>query len=144
MEDQDRQGESQPNAAQELPNGTHADGQPTSADDTRVGQVLQGLAKVTRQLPAVPTATSRRTDARAVQQATRERIAALILALGDPNNTLHQHAVDRLLPFDHGGQLVVRDRHDPREARSELPGTSNRGVRDKRRPAGDTQPDVLA
>ena len=97
MEDQDRRNESQPNGAQEQPNGIHADGQPTSADDTQVGQVLQGLAKVTRQLPAVPAATSRRTDARAVQQATRERIASLIMALGDPNNPLHQHAVDDLV-----------------------------------------------
>jgi hypothetical protein len=97
MEDQDRRSESQPNGAQEPPNGTHADGQPTSADDTQVGQVLQGLAKVTRQLPAVPAAPSRRTDARAIQQATRERIAALIVALGDPSNSLHQHAVDDLV-----------------------------------------------
>ena len=58
---------------------------------------MQGLAKVTRQLPTVPAATSRRTDARAIQQATRERIAALIMALGDPNNPLHQHAVDDLV-----------------------------------------------
>ena len=97
MEDQDRRSESQPNGAQEPPNGTHADGQPASADDTQVGQVLQGLAKVTRQLPTVPAAPSRRTDARAVQQATRERIAALIVALGDPSNALHQHAVDDLV-----------------------------------------------
>jgi hypothetical protein len=97
MEDQDRRTESQPNGAQEQPNGIHADGQPTSADDTQVGQVLQGLAKVTRQLPVVPTATSRRTDTRALQQATRERIASLIMALGDPNNPLHQHAVDDLV-----------------------------------------------
>src|SRR5215207_6753439 len=97
MEDQDRRNESQPKGAHEPPNGTHADGQPTSAEDTQVGQVLQGLAKVTRQLPAVPAATSRRTDARAVQQATRERIASLIMALGDPGNPLHQHAVDDLV-----------------------------------------------
>jgi hypothetical protein len=97
MEDQDRRSESQPNGAQEPPNGTHSDGQATSADDTQVGQVLQGLAKVTRQLPAVPAASSRRTDARAVQQATRERIAALVMALGDPGNPLHQHAVDDLV-----------------------------------------------
>ncbi|MDQ2997944.1 MAG: SH3 domain-containing protein [Chloroflexota bacterium] len=97
MEDQDPRIESQPNGAQEPPNGTHADGQPASADDTQVGQVLQGLAKVTRQLPAVPAAPNRRTDARAVQQVTRERIAALIVALGDPNNALHQHAVDDLV-----------------------------------------------
>src|SRR6478672_6245342 len=97
MEDQDRRSESQPIGAQEQPNGAHADGQPTSADDTQVGQVLQGLAKVTRQLPAVPATASRRTDTRAVQQATRERIAALIMALGDPNNPLHQHAVDDLV-----------------------------------------------
>jgi len=97
MEDQDRRNESQPNGAQDQPNGTHADGQPTSADDTQVGQVLQGLAKVTRQLPVVQAAPSRRTDARAVQQATRERIAALIMALGDPSNPLHQHAADDLV-----------------------------------------------
>jgi HEAT repeats/Bacterial SH3 domain len=97
MEDQDRRSESQPNGAQEPPNGMHADGQTTSADDTQVGQVLQGLAKVTRPLPVVPAATSRRTDARAIQQATRERIAALIMALGDPSNSLHQHAVDDLV-----------------------------------------------
>src|SRR6185312_6427398 len=42
---------------------------------------------------------------------------------------LRQHAVDRLLPFDHGGQLVVRDRHHLREPGGELPGTSNRSVR---------------
>jgi len=97
MEDQDPQTESPANGAQEQPNGIHADGQPTNADDTQVGQVLQGLAKVTRPLPAVPAATIRRTDGRAVQQATRERIAALIVALGDPSNSLHHHAVDDLV-----------------------------------------------
>jgi hypothetical protein len=104
MEDQDRRNESPPNGAQDAPNGTHADGQPTSAEDTQVGQVLQGLAKVTRQLPAVPAAPSRRTDARAVQQATRERIAARIMALGDPSNPLHQHAVDDLVAI---GEVAV-------------------------------------
>jgi hypothetical protein len=97
MEDQDRRSETQPNGTQDQPNGTHDEGQTTSADDTQVGQVLQGLAKVTRQLPAVPAAPSRRTDVRAVHQATRERIALLVAALGDPSNALHQHAVDDLV-----------------------------------------------
>jgi hypothetical protein len=98
MEEQpDRRSENQPNGAQEQPNGIHADGQATSTDDTQVGQVLQGLAKVTRQLPAVPAATSRRTDARAIQHATRERIASLIVALGDPSNPLHPQAEDDLV-----------------------------------------------
>jgi hypothetical protein len=97
MEDQDSRIDKQPNGAQEQPNGAHADGQPNGADETQVGQVLQGLAKVTRQLPAVPAATTRRADARAVQTANRERIATLIMALGDPTNTLHQRAVDDLV-----------------------------------------------
>src|SRR5688500_56672 len=97
MEDQDSRIEKQPNGAQEQPNGAHADSQANGADETQVGQVLQGLAKVTRQLPAVPATTTRRADARAVQHATRERIAALIMALGDPSNSLHQHAVDDLV-----------------------------------------------
>ena len=55
MEDQqDRPNESQPNVAQEPPNGIHADGQATSTDDTQVGQVLQGLAKVTRHAAGRP------------------------------------------------------------------------------------------
>src|SRR4029434_5776573 len=69
MDDQDRRIDNQPNGAQEQPNGAHTDGQPNGADETQVGQVLQGLAKVTRQLPAVPASTTRRADARAVQQA---------------------------------------------------------------------------
>jgi HEAT repeats/Bacterial SH3 domain len=97
MDDQDRRIDSQPNGAQEQPNRAQADGPTNGADETQVGQVLQGLAKVTRQLPTVPAATSRRADARAIQHATRERIATLIMALGDPGNPLHQHAADDLV-----------------------------------------------
>ena len=114
MEDQpDRSSESQPNVAQEQPNGIHADGQATSTDDTQVGQVLQGLAKVTRQLPAVPVTASRRTDARAVQQATRERIASLIVALGDPSNPLHQHAVDDLVAIGEAAVPALNEALNP-------------------------------
>src|SRR5262245_47861924 len=97
MDNQNRRIDNQPNSAQEQPNGPRADGQANGGDETQVGQVLQGLAKVTRQLPAVPATTARRADARALQQATRERIAALIMALGDPGNPLHQHAADDLV-----------------------------------------------
>jgi hypothetical protein len=112
MEDQDSRTEQQPNGAPEQPNGARVDGQ-ANGDETQVGQVLQGLAKVTRQLPAVPPATARRADARAVQQATRERIAALIMALGDPTNSLHQHAADDLVAIGEAAVPALNEALSP-------------------------------
>jgi hypothetical protein len=113
MEDQDSQTEKQPNGTQEQPNGAHTDGRAGSADETQVGQVLQGLAKVTRQLPAVPPAASRRADARAVQHATRERIASLIQALGDPSNPLHHHAADDLVAIGEAAVPALNEALNP-------------------------------
>ncbi|HEU5100906.1 MAG TPA: HEAT repeat domain-containing protein [Roseiflexaceae bacterium] len=113
MEDQDSRTEKQPNGASEQPNGASVDSQANGGEDTQVGQVLQGLAKVTRQLPAVPAATARRADARAIQQANRERIAALIMALGDPGNSLHQHAVDDLVAIGEAAVPALNEALSP-------------------------------
>jgi hypothetical protein len=112
MEDQDNRIEQKPNGAPEQPNGVRVDGQ-ANGDETQVGQVLQGLAKVTRQLPVLPPATTRRADARAVQQATRERIAALIMALGDPSNSLHQHAADDLVAIGEAAVPALNEALSP-------------------------------
>lgn len=63
-------------------------------EQTGVGQVVQGLARVTRQLP---TPQERRTAATVATSAQRERIALLVGALGDPEHPLHQNAVDDLV-----------------------------------------------
>jgi hypothetical protein len=109
MEDQDRPAEDQSKRAHDQPNGVHPEEPPNGAEETQVGQVLQGLAKVTRQLPAVPAAPARRADARAVQIANRERITTLILALGDPTSPLHQHAVDDLVAIGEAAVPALND-----------------------------------
>jgi hypothetical protein len=112
MDDQDKRGDSQPNGTQEQPNGARGEAQANGADETQAGQVLQGLAKVTRQLPAVPS-TTRRADARAIQHATRERIASLIMALGDPTNPLHQHAADDLVAIGEAAVPALNEALSP-------------------------------
>jgi hypothetical protein len=69
------------------------DGSPES-EQTGVGDVVHSLARVTRQLP-VPQ--DRRVGATVATAAQRERIAMLIVALGDPEHPLHQRAVDDLV-----------------------------------------------
>ena len=98
---------------QETHTDTHANGaaQPETppadtpaSDHTRVGPVLFGTPKLTRQLPKLTAplamntpSAARRNEQRAAQQAARERIAALVQALGDPANPLHQGALDDLV-----------------------------------------------
>lgn len=66
----------------------------THGEQTRVGQVVQGLARVTRQMPAV---ADRRAGARVAGAALRERIGLLLTALGDPSHPLHPRAVEDLV-----------------------------------------------
>lgn len=99
MEDQDEPIEEQPKG----------DGQAdiaARAEQTQVGQVAHDLAKVTRQLPSVPPArrstaqvasAALRSSAQAANAALRERVATLIMALGDPEHPLHHQAVDDLV-----------------------------------------------
>lgn len=98
MEEQERRSENPVNGAQEPPSGDPRDQRSDGASDTQVGAVTPGLMKVTRQLPAVsPAPAARRAEERAARAATRERIATLVAALGDPSNPLHQGAVDDLI-----------------------------------------------
>jgi hypothetical protein len=113
MEDQHRQTENQSKGAREQPDDAHLDEQPNGDDATQVGQVLQGLAKVTRQLPTVNPPVARRTDARAAQLATRERIATLIMALGDPSNPQHQQAVDALVALGESAVPALNEALSP-------------------------------
>lgn len=95
MEDQDTRTNTHTNGAPQS-GQLHPEGHDSAADDTQIGQALVGpgaspLATRQLQLP------SRRTESRAAQQIARERIATLVIALGDPANPLHQGAVDDLV-----------------------------------------------
>jgi hypothetical protein len=82
MENQDKRTEGQAD-----------EGKPDGAT-TGVGQVVQSLARVTRQLPA---AQERRAAMNVATAAQRERIAILVSALGEPSHPLHPRAVDDLV-----------------------------------------------
>ncbi len=69
-----------------------AEGHP---EETRVGQIVHGLARVSRQLPAL--STGRHAAADIATSALRERVGTLVIALGDPDHPLHQRAVDDLI-----------------------------------------------
>jgi hypothetical protein len=84
MEEQERRIENPLNGAHDPPNGATPEGQADATAETQVGSVKPGLARVTRQLPiSAPAQSTRRAEIRAAQAATRERIAALVAALGD-------------------------------------------------------------
>jgi hypothetical protein len=68
---------------------------PDESDRTAIGQVVQSFSRITRQLPAAPV--DRRTSTQVASAALRERIATLVVALGDPAHSLHQRAVDDLV-----------------------------------------------
>ena len=105
MEDQERRLDNQANGAREVSQPIPADERSDGAAETQVGSPPHGLAKVTRQLSVAGVAAPpRRADQRAAQAANRERIATLIIALGDPSNPLHQGAVDDLVAI--GDQAV--------------------------------------
>lgn len=90
MEEQDKRIEEQTNG--DAPAST----QPRTAE-TQVGQVIQSISRATRQLTTPAPAPSKRAVAQAANTAMRERIANLIVALGDPQNPLHHQAVDELV-----------------------------------------------
>lgn len=78
----------------------------SATDETQVGPVLAGTPNTTRPLlkdKSAP-ASARRAETRVAQQVARERIAALVAALGDTSNPLHQSAVDELVAI---GQPAV-------------------------------------
>jgi hypothetical protein len=60
----------------------------------------------------VPTA-ARRAEQRAAQAATRERVAALVVALGDPANPLHQGAVDDLVAIGEPAVSALNEALNP-------------------------------
>src|SRR5262245_11305124 len=106
MEDQNRRVEEQPNGAAPEENGA-------AAEQTKVGQVMQGLARVTRQLPAAQPLPTRRMEARAANAAMRERIATLVAALGDPTHPAHHQAVDDLVAIGEPAVPALNDALNP-------------------------------
>lgn len=66
-----------------------------SGGTTQVGQVVEGLEKLTRRLPGTQLRRSRPIRPSRIV-APREQLAALIDALGDPAHPLHASAVDEL------------------------------------------------
>lgn len=93
MDEHDTRTDTQPNHNEpsHYPDPADHDG-PT--DKTQVGQVLIGT---TRPLARSTPTQARRAENRAAQQATRDRVATLVAALGDTTNPLHQGAVDDLV-----------------------------------------------
>lgn len=102
MEEQDKRTEEQPDRAGRDGNG---------AEETQVGQVMQGLARVTRQLPA--TAPSPRPPAPLVNAHQRENILRLVAALSDPANPLHHQAVDELVTIGPAAVTALNEALNP-------------------------------
>src|SRR5262245_56308385 len=73
---------------------TGAGENPDQKERTRAGQIVQDLARVTRPMAAL---AERRPASQAATAAMRERVSALLAALGDPSHPLHQRAVDDLV-----------------------------------------------
>ena len=67
------------------------------SDETQVGAVVAGPPSSTQPLNKDRSSPTRRAEQRAAQQVTRDRIAALVAALGDTSNPMHQSAVDKLV-----------------------------------------------
>ncbi len=89
-------------------------------EPTQVGQVMRAPAQITRQLPAQTPAQPpqpRRAAAAAAattNAALRERITALIAALGDPEHPLHQQAVQELVAVGDAAVPVLNESLGPR------------------------------
>ena len=114
MEEQERRIENPANGAHEPANGVPRDERADGTAETQVGAVTPGLAKVTRQLSsASPAHSARRAEERAARAATRERIATLVAALGDPSNPLHQGAVDDLVSIGEAAVPALNEALSP-------------------------------
>jgi len=79
-------------------------------DATEVGQVVRAGPPATRQLSA--QAQQRR--ANITNAAIRERVVALIAALGDPDHPLHQQAVQELVAVGDGAVPLLNEALSPR------------------------------
>lgn len=79
-------------------------------DATEVGQVVRAGPPATRQLS--PQAQQRR--ANITNAAVRERIVALIVALGDPDHPLHQQAVQELVAVGDAAVPLLNESLSPR------------------------------
>ena len=79
-------------------------------DATEVGQVVRAGPPATRQLSA--QAQQRR--ANITNAAVRERVVALIAALGDPDHPLHQQAVQELVAVGDGAVPLLNEALSPR------------------------------
>lgn len=77
------------------------------------GQVSQVMDKITRRLPAGTQSLTKRS--RTGMLASRERIAALIVALGDPNHSFHAIAVDELVAIGSGAVSALNEVIDPKQ-----------------------------
>ncbi|GAB4206299.1 MAG: HEAT repeat domain-containing protein [Roseiflexaceae bacterium] len=88
-------------------------------EPTQVGQVMRAPAQVTRELPAQTPAQQpqpRRAQAAAAttNAALRERLTALIAALGDPEHPLHQQAVQELVAVGDAAVPALNESLNPR------------------------------
>jgi hypothetical protein len=83
------------------------------AEETQVGQVLQSLSKVTRQLTTPAPVPNKRAVAQAASTALRERINSLIAALGDPSHPMHHQAVDDLMSIGAPAVPALNDALNP-------------------------------
>lgn len=77
-------------------NESSADNPSPEENGGRASTIVQSLANITRPVATV-TERERRAPAQAASAALRERIHALLGALGDPTHPLHQRSVDDLV-----------------------------------------------
>ncbi len=110
MEEQDK-------GIEEQSNGDTPEPTQPRAEQTQVGQVMQTLSRATRQLTAQAPAPSKRAVAQAANAALRDRIASLIVALGDPHNPLHHQAVDDLMAIGAPAVPALNDALSPNSPR---------------------------
>lgn len=111
MEQQDERIEEQTNGASDEDRAPSDEQRSSDGEATRRGQIVPALARVTRQLPAAPP--PRRAMAQAANAAMRERIATLIIALGDPTHPQHHQAVDDLVALGESAVPALNEALNP-------------------------------
>ncbi|HEX5691326.1 MAG TPA: HEAT repeat domain-containing protein, partial [Roseiflexaceae bacterium] len=104
MDEQDQKIEQQTN-------GDGAEQPAPRSEETQIGQVMQSLAKSTRQLTT--PAPTKRAVTQAASAALRERINSLVGALGDPNHPLHHQALDDLVAIGAPAVPALNDALNP-------------------------------
>lgn len=88
-------------------------------DITQVGQIIrERFSSFTRQLPRqAPRRTAEPAAPRApVSNVTRERIAVLVAALGDPEHAMHQQAVQELVTIGDAAVPALNEALNPRRS----------------------------